>query len=351
MTVFNSPHYDGHELVSFAQDARSGLRAIVAVHNSNLGPALGGCRMFPYANDDHALDDVLRLSKGMTYKSALAGLPLGGGKAVIIGDPETQKSRDLLLAMGGFIDGLGGRYITAEDSGTTVSDLKIIAERTSYVSGVMEGGRFGGDPSPYTAQGVFLGIKAAIKFKYSRNSVAGMRVAVQGAGAVGRHLITLLIAEEAMVFAADINPKNCQLAQQLGATIIPCDQLLGCNVDVLAPCAMGAAINVQSVDIIKAGVVAGAANNQLANNVQGERLLERGILYAPDFVINAGGIIDVYYQRAEGSSASTAAHLTTISRSLEEIFSRSASSGVSTVAIAEQLAEEKFLKNRQTKAA
>ena len=351
MSVFNSSHYDDHELASFCQDARSGLRAIVAVHNSNLGPALGGCRMFPYANDDHALDDVLRLSKGMTYKSALAGLPLGGGKAVIIGDPASLKSRDLLLAMGQFVNDLGGRYITAEDSGTTVTDLKIIAERTSYVSGVVEGGRFGGDPSPYTAQGVFLGIKAALAFKHGSDDLSGVRVAVQGAGAVGRHLIELLIAEGAIVFAADVNVKHCQLAQQSGAVVIPCDHIMGFDTDVLAPCAMGASLNAGSVEIIRAGIVAGAANNQLASNAQGERLLRRGILYAPDFVINAGGIIDVYYQRTEGGSAKTAAHLSNISSSLLEIFTQSEASGLSTVAIAEQLAEDIFLNGLRVKAA
>ncbi|WP_269620694.1 Glu/Leu/Phe/Val family dehydrogenase [Zhongshania sp. BJYM1] len=351
MTVFNSQHYDGHELVSFKHDARSGLRAIVAVHNSNLGPALGGCRMYPYANDDDALDDVLRLSKGMTYKSALAGLPLGGGKAVIIGDPAKLKSRELLLAMGSFIDDLGGRYITAEDSGTSVSDLKIIAERTSYVSGVMDSGRFGGDPSPYTAQGVYFGIKAALKFKHGSDDLTSVRVAVQGAGAVGRHLIALLTAAGATVFAADINTTNKDLARQAGATIIACDEVLGFAADVLAPCAMGAAINAETVEEIQAGIVAGAANNQLAGATQGERLMERGILYAPDFVINAGGIIDVYYQRAEDSSASTSAHVETIAVTLSEIFKRAVTSGVSTATMAECLAEEKFLLGRRVRAA
>ncbi|MBQ0760844.1 MAG: Glu/Leu/Phe/Val dehydrogenase [Zhongshania sp.] len=351
MTVFNSPHYDGHELISFKHDARSGLRAIVAVHNSNLGPALGGCRMYPYVNDDDALDDVLRLSKGMTYKSALAGLPLGGGKAVIIGDPSKMKSRDLLLAMGGFIEDLGGRYITAEDSGTTVSDLKVIAERTSYVSGVMEGDHFGGDPSPYTARGVFYGIKAALKFKHGSDQLFGVRVAVQGAGAVGRHLISLLIGEGAVVFVADVNPKNAELARQSGATIITCDEVLGFAADVLAPCAMGAAINSYTIENIQAGIVAGAANNQLASDAQGDRLLQRGILYAPDFVINAGGIIDVYYQRAEGSSASTSAHIARIADSLLEIFARSIASNVSTAGVAERLAEERFLLKNRVEAA
>ncbi|MFT7403615.1 Glu/Leu/Phe/Val family dehydrogenase [Zhongshania sp.] len=351
MTVFNSPYFDGHELVAFKHDARSGLRAIVAVHNSNLGPAMGGCRMYPYVNDDCALDDVLRLSKSMTYKSALAGLPLGGGKAVIIGDPSKNKSRDLLLAMGGFIEDLGGRYITAEDSGTTVADLKIIAESSSYVSGVLDGGRHGGDPSPYTAEGIFHGIKAALKFKHGSADLTGVRVAIQGAGAVGRHLISLLILEGARVFAADINTRNCELARLAGANIIACDEVLGFAADVLAPCAMGAVINADTVETIQAGIVAGAANNQLANTAQGERLRQRDILYAPDFMINAGGIIDVYYQRAEGSSASTSAHIATIAASLTEVFGRSVARGVSTAAVAEGMAEERFLLGKHAKVA
>jgi leucine dehydrogenase len=349
VTVFNSPYFDDHELIVFKHDARSGLRAIVAVHNSNLGPAVGGCRMYPYANDHCALDDVLRLSKSMTYKSALAGLPLGGGKAVIIGDPSKIKSRELLLAMGGFIEDLDGRYITAEDSGTTVADLKIIAESTSYVSGILDGGRHGGDPSPYTAEGVFQGIKTALKFKHGSADLAGIRVAIQGAGAVGRHLISLLILDGANVFAADINARNCELALLAGAKIIACDEVLGFAADVLAPCAMGAVINADTVGDIQAGIVAGAANNQLADAEQGERLRQRGILYAPDFMINAGGIIDVYYQRAEGGSASTSAHIATITASLTEVFERSAARGVSTAAVAEGMAEERFLLGQYAK--
>jgi leucine dehydrogenase len=279
----------------------------------------------------------------MSYKSALAGLPLGGGKAVIIGDPASQKSRQLLLAMGEFIEGLNGQYITAEDSGTGVADMKVIGERTTYVSGVMDGSRFGGDPSPYTAQGVYYGIKAACAFRHKANSLKGVRVAIQGAGSVGRHLTALLVAAGAEVFIADINAANLALAQALGAKTVAVADVLSMDVDVLAPCAMGAVIDEQTVGVIKAGIVAGAANNQLAQVIQGEQLSQRGILYAPDFVINAGGIIDVYYQRAEGSSEKSAAHVETIADTLQRIFRRAEHTGETTARVAELLAEERFL--------
>jgi leucine dehydrogenase len=351
MSVFNSPSFDHHELVAFKDDPRSGLRAIVAVHNTSLGPALGGCRMYPYASAEQALEDVLRLSRGMSYKSALAGLPLGGGKAVIMGDPATMKSRRLLLAMGEFIAGLNGQYITAEDSGTGVADLKIIAERTSYVSGVMDGSQFGGDPSPYTALGVFCGIKAALDFRFKETSLQGVRIAIQGAGSVGRHLTELLIAAGAEVFIADVNAANLSLAKAMGAKPVAVADVLGLAVDVLAPCAMGAVIDEQTVGRVQASIVAGAANNQLAKSIQGEQLRQRGILYAPDFVINAGGIIDVYYQRAEGSSNSTAAHVERIGDTLQAIFKRADKTGEATARVAEQLAEEIFLPPVKTAAA
>ncbi len=351
MTVFNSPSFDRHELVAFKEDHASGLRAIIAVHNTNLGPAIGGCRMYPYTSDEQALDDVLRLSRGMSYKSALAGLPLGGGKAVIIGDPATQKSRLLFRAMGDFIEGLNGQYITAEDSGTGVADLKIINERTRYVSGVMDGSQFGGDPSPYTAQGVYCGIKAALAYRQNVTSLKGVRVAVQGAGAVGRHLTQLLINDGAVVFVADINPNNLKLAQDLGAESVSPEAIFSLAVDVLAPCAMGGVIDEQRVGQIKAGIIAGAANNQLANAIQGEQLRQQGILYAPDFVINAGGIIDVYHQRIEGSSDNTAAHVESIGETLQKIFRRADKLSKNTATVAEELAEEIFLRPMKTAAA
>ena len=343
MSVFGAPAYDHHELVVFRDDAASGLRAIIAVHNTRLGPALGGCRMFPYASDADALDDVLRLARGMTYKSALAGLPLGGGKAVIIGDPRTGKSRALLLAMADFVDSLGGRYITAEDSGTTVADMAVIGERTPHVSGVQVGGRFGGDPSPFTAYGVYCGMLAAIRHRLGRDDVKGLRVAVQGVGAVGRHLAERLIARGATVFAADPNADNLKRAGMLGATVVGVEEIAALEVDVFAPCALGAAIDAQSVENLRAPVIAGAANNQLASPAEGERLRRRGILYAPDFVINAGGIIEIYHQRLGSAPQQSERHIERIATVLRDIFARADREQRSTEAVAESMAEEIFM--------
>lgn len=342
MSVFSDPSFDGHELVAFHEHAASGLRAIVAVHNATLGPAVGGCRMYSYSSDAAALNDVLRLSRGMTYKSALAGLPLGGGKSVIIGDPRTLKTRDLLLAFGDFINSLGGRYVTAEDSGTTVADMKIIGERTRHVSGVTSQQRFGGDPSPYTAYGVYCGIRAALRFQRNTDNLKGLRVAIQGVGAVGRHLAERLLRQGADVIVADVNQDNLLRAEKLGARIVAPEEILSLRCDVFAPCAMGAIINENTVSTLRADIVAGAANNQLATADQAEQLQQRGILYAPDFVINAGGIIDVYYQQRGGSSEQSETHVERIAETLMEIFARSEAEKKSSHAVAESMAEAIF---------
>ena len=342
MFVFSSQSFDQHEFVSFAEDAKSGLRAIVAVHNSNLGPAVGGCRMFPYENDDHALHDVLRLSRGMTYKSALAGLPMGGGKAVIIGDPKTQKTPELLQAMAEFIDKQGGKYITAEDSGTSVADMQIMAQFTEYVSGVNSSQEFGGDPSPFTAYGVYCGIQSALKFKTGSDDVRGVRVAIQGVGSVGYYLCKQLLEQGAEVVVADVNLDNLAAAKKLGAVVVPTDQIVSADVDVFAPCAMGAVINAQSILHLRAPIVVGAANNQLASEVNADMLSQRGILYAPDFVVNAGGIIEIHHQNA-GTMDQSRAHIAKISDTMTSIFELSEEQQVSTVAVAEQMAEHKFM--------
>jgi leucine dehydrogenase len=341
MSVFSSPSFDHHELVSFTEDPISGLKAIIAVHNSNLGPAVGGCRMYPYSSDDDAVEDVLRLSRGMTYKSALAGLPLGGGKAVIIGNHRTDKTPELLRAMGDFIEKLGGKYITAEDSGTTVGDMKVIGERTRFVSGVVDNHSHGGDPSPYTAYGIYCGIQAAIKHKLGKDSVRGVKLAVQGAGAVGRHLSELLIKDGAKVYIADVNQENLDAAIAMGAESVDVDKIIGMDVDVFAPCAMGAILNDESIAQLKASIVAGGANNQLARHHHGETLRQAGILYAPDFVINAGGIIEIHYQRTNSPDKSKA-HISKIGDTLIEIFRLSDEQECSTIEIAEQLAKSKF---------
>ncbi len=343
MSVYCHPDFDKHELVAFKHDEASGLKAIVAVHNSNLGPATGGCRMFSYADEHAALADVLRLSRGMTYKSAMAGIPLGGGKAVIIGDPAKEKSRELLLAMGDFIDSLGGRYITAEDSGTGVADMAIIGERTRHVSGMVAGEKHGGDPSPTTAYGVYQGIRASVSFRFNAD-LKGIRVAMQGIGNVGYHLAKYLVNAGAIVFAADISAQNIDRAvSELGVKPLSLADILSADVDVLAPCALGGAINETSIDDIKATIIAGAANNQLATIEMDAGLMNRGILYAPDYVINAGGIIDVYYQtQNQRNKEMLQDHVDHIGNCLTEIFERSAVADKPTGAIADQMAEGIF---------
>ena len=341
MNVFDHPDFDHHELVAFRDDPASGLKAIIAVHNSTLGPALGGCRMFSYASNNEALSDVLRLSRGMTYKSALAGIALGGGKSVIIGNPQQDKSRQLLLAMGDFINSLNGSYITAEDSGTGVADMAIMSEKTAHVTGVVNGEEYGGDPSPITAYGVYQGIVASVAYQFN-SDLKGVRIALQGIGRVGFYLARQLIEAGAIVYAADINPANIQRAvDQLGVIALPLDNILSSDVDVLVPCALGGAINPQSIDIIKAKVVAGAANNQLATADMGEALKQRDVLYAPDYVVNAGGIIDVYYQtQGIRDRKIVSDHVDKIGATLKTIFTRSTQTGRATSHIADELAEE-----------
>lgn len=342
MNAKQSPSFDNHQHVAFIDDADSGLRAIIAVHNTKLGPAVGGCRMFPYANDEQALEDVLRLSRGMTYKSALAGLPMGGGKAVIIGDPASDKTPELLRKMGEFIESLDGLYVTAEDSGTSVVDLKLIATNTAHVLGVNEEQEFGGDPSPLTASGIFYGIKAAVHYKLGRDNLVGVKVAVQGAGAVGQYLIKLLHEAGAETVVCDINLKNLAKAEALGSKVVDVKDIIDQDADVFAPCAMGAIINDESIRRLKARIVAGGANNQLAEPHHADSLLERGILYAPDFVINAGGIIEICRQYKNLPMAECRTQIERIGDTLIEIFERSDELGVSTSVVAEQLAEKRF---------
>ena len=348
MSVFSHIDFDHHEQVVYGHDKANGLKAIIAIHNSNLGPALGGCRMWAYANDDEALRDVLRLSRGMTYKSALANLPLGGGKAVIIGDPHTGKSAALFQAMGDFVDSLGGRYITAADSGTGVAEMQIMAERTRHVSGAesreaFTGGTRNGDPSPATAYGVFIGIQAAVKHRLGRDDLHGLKVAIQGVGQVGFDLARQLKAAGAELWVSDIVEANVRRAvEQLGATAVTQQAIFGLDVDVFAPCAMGGIINQQTLEALRAPIIAGAANNQLADASLAETLRRNECLYVPDYAINAGGIIDVYYGRSGGSAAQLKAHIEGIGATLGQIFQRAESASKTTVEIADQLAEERF---------
>ncbi|MFO7275850.1 MAG: Glu/Leu/Phe/Val dehydrogenase dimerization domain-containing protein [Pseudomonadota bacterium] len=345
MNVFELPDFDDHEQVVFASDARTGLRAIVALHSTALGPAAGGCRMWRYASSGDAVADALRLSRGMSYKNAMADLPLGGGKAVIIGDPRRDKTPELLEAFGRVVESLGGRYVTAEDVGTTAADMEVISRVTRYVSGLhRRAGGAGGDPSPWTALGTFLGIRAAVKFKLGRQSLEGVSVAVQGTGGVGYHLCRLLTAEGARVRAADVRAEALdRVVSELGVTPVSAESILFEPVDVIAPCALGAVLNATSIPRLKAPIVAGAANNQLATADDGVRLHAAGVLYAPDYVINAGGIISVAREYLGGATEEQVkSEVHRIADRLLEIFERSRRENRPTSAVADQLARERL---------
>ncbi|SEI79914.1 leucine dehydrogenase [Pseudomonas linyingensis] len=347
MSVFSHCEFDQHEKVVFGHDQASGLKAIIAIHDTTLGPALGGCRMWSYASDEEALRDVLRLSRGMTYKSALANLPLGGGKAVIIGDPHRGKSAALFEAMGALIDSLGGRYISAADSGTGVAEMQLMARRTRHVAGAEAREGFNGDPSPSTAYGVFVGLQAAVRHRLGRDDIRGLKVAIQGVGQVGLGLARHLHAAGAELFVTDIVDANVQRAvSELGAHAVRQQDIYGLDVDVFAPCALGAIINRDSLEALRAPVIAGAANNQLASPELGEELRQRGCLYAPDYAINAGGIIDVALQRGDATPAQLRAHLDGISATLAEIFARADAEGATTTSIADRLARERLQAGR-----
>ncbi len=277
MEIFDLREFDAHETVIFGHDARTGMRAIIAMHSSALGPAAGGCRLWPYAGTAEAVRDVLRLSRGMSYKNAMAGLPLGGGKAVIIADPR-RKTPELFEAFGRLVEGLDGRYITAEDVGTTTADMAQVARVTRFVAGLGRApGAAGGDPGPKTALGVFLGIKAAVRFRLGRSDLAGMKVAVQGVGGVGYHLCGLLARAGAKLFVADVRaPALQRVCDEFGALAVGSDEVLFEEVDVLAPCALGAVLDAQSIPRLRARIVAGAANNQLAQDQDGAGLTQRG---------------------------------------------------------------------------
>ncbi|MCE9662414.1 amino acid dehydrogenase [Halomonas sp. M5N1S17] len=345
MQVFDHPEFDHHEQIVFGSDAASGLRAIIAIHDTHRGPALGGLRIYPYASEDDALTDVLRLSRGMSYKSALADLPLGGGKAVIIADPRHDKTPELLRAMGRLVDSLGGRYITAEDSGTSEADMRHIHEATAHVSGLARRPGESGDPSPFTAHGVFCALQSAIRHGLGRADMDGLRVAIQGVGHVGAHLARQLHAAGARLVLTDIDQEALELlAGEVGATTTAPAAIFDADVDVFAPCAMGAALTADVAKRLRAGVVCGAANNQLATPDVADLLHGRGILYAPDYVANAGGVIEVEYQRHEDySRKAVMAHVERITATLDEIFERARRRGTSPAAIADELARERLV--------
>ena len=340
--VFTSPAFDGHEQVLFCTDAESGLRAIIAIHDTALGPALGGCRMWPYQSEAAALTDVLRLSRAMSYKNALAQLSTGGGKSVIIGDPQRDKSDALFYAFGQFVENLGGRYIVAEDVGTTVQDMGLIRSQTSHVMGFSADEGSSGDPSPVTAYGVFCGLKAAVEFRLGRTEIKGLRVAVQGIGHVGYHLCKYLHEGGASLLVSDIQQEAAARAEMdFGARIVDGADIYSQEVDVFAPCALGAELNARTIPRLKASVIAGAANNQLERAEDGADLAAREILYAPDYVINAGGVINLSYERESGYERESAmAHAGRIYEVALEVFVRARQEGRPTSDIADDMARE-----------
>ena len=349
MSVFSHPEFHQHEQVSFFHDEKTGLKAIISVHNTHLGPALGGCRMWAYESDEQALRDVLRLSRGMTYKAAITGLPLGGGKSVIIGDSKKIKTADLMKAMGRAVETFGGRYIVAEDVGSTVEDMNNINTQTKHVVGVSHDGQGSGDPSPTTAYGVYVGLKAAVRYRLHRSDLRGLKVAVQGLGNVGYNLCKLLAKDGAQLWVTDVaQDKVAQAVKEFGAKAVGLNDIYSQDVDVFAPCALGAILNDGTIKVIKAKVIAGAANNQLAEARHGEVLRDLKVLYAPDYLINAGGLINVYYEyagRKEGKvydRAHVMAHVEKIDETSESIFRRAEQDGISTSAAADRIAEQRF---------
>lgn len=355
MSAFDHPEFDQHESVHFFHDPQSGLRTIIAVHSTALGPAAGGCRRWTYASDDIALTDVLRLSRGMTYKNAVAGLPFGGGKAVILASEEAPKTTQLFRAFGRAVQSLDGRYITAEDVGISVDDMRTVCHETEFVSGLpQEGDSAGGDPSPWTALGVFLGIKAAATARLGTNSLEGLRVAIQGVGHVGQYLCRMLHEAGAKLVIADVDSTSLRsVCESMPAELVSPQEILFSDVDVLAPCALGNVLNSETVPRIKATIVAGAANNQLATPEDGTRMAELGILYAPDYVINAGGVISVAHEYlGQSSEQQVRAEVSKIPLRLRDIFEEAVARGLPTNALADDLARrivENGKKNKDMK--
>lgn len=337
--IFNELNFDDHEQVVFVSEPKSGLKGIIAVHNTALGPAMGGCRMWNYASEALAVNDVLRLSRGMTYKNAVAGLPIGGGKSVIIGNPRTDKTPALFEALGEALERLCGRYITAEDVGTSPQDMAYVANKTSYVAGLGASG----DPSPYTALGCFVGAQAAVKHHFKRDTMDGLTVALQGLGHVGYDYARRLHQAGAKLVVADIDESALERArQEFGAQVVGVDAIYDVAADIYAPCALGATLNPNTLSRLSAKIVAGGANNQLATADVGVMLREKGILYAPDFVINAGGIVKVCYEYLKKPESEVEAHVREISDTLSEIFTRADFEGRPTSVVADELAQSRF---------
>lgn len=336
---------DGHEAVMHVIDEPTGLRAIIAIHSTVLGPAVGGTRFYPYSDEQAALTDVLRLSEGMTMKAAAAGLDLGGGKAVIVGDPERITTDALLEAYGNVVDRLCGAYVTAEDVGTTVEMMTVVARRTRHVKGLPREMGGSGDPSPMTARGVHVSMRAVAEHLWGGSSLQGRTVAIQGVGKVGAPLAERVAAEGARVVIADVDTEDVKtLAEKIGAEIVEPDRILEVDCDVLAPCALGSVLSEASIPRLNCAAVVGSANNQLAEDADADRLAERGILYAPDYVVNAGGIVNIAVEVETGfySRDTAGERVDRIGERLSEILETAARSGVTPLAAAEKLARARI---------
>ena len=338
----------GHEQVIFCNDSETGLKAIIAIHDTTLGPALGGTRMWNYSNEIDALNDVLRLSRGMTFKASISGLNLGGGKAVIIGDAKTEKTEALMKKFGEYVNKLGGTYITAEDVGMSTKDMEYVREMTKHVTGIPESMGGSGDPSPVTAYGVYWGMKASAKFKWGSDSLEGKTILVQGVGHVGENLVKHITEEDVKVFVTDINEeKLAEVSEKYGAKIITGDAIYDMDMDIYAPCALGATLNTDTIHRLKCAIVAGAANNQLEDEmIHGEMIKEKGIVYAPDFLINAGGLINVYseingYDREKSLNKTRKIYDTTL-----EILLKAEQEDITTHKAALVIAEQRIQNNR-----
>ena len=336
------PDFDAHEDVRFFDDEASGLKAIIALHSTHLGPAAGGARFWHYARDEEGLVDALRLSRGMSYKNAMAGLPLGGGKSVILAPEDRHKSPELLHAFGRAVDSLGGRYVTAEDVGMSVADMIEVSRTTSFVAGLPNSsGDVGGDPGPHTSLGVFLGLKAAVKRALGKDSLEGLHIALQGAGSVATGVALHACAEGARLSIADVDSAKAQkLAEAVEGTVVAPEDILSVEADVLSPNALGAILTEETIAALRVPVVAGGANNQLATPEDGQRLHQRGILYAPDYVINAGGIINVCTEYlGDGDASLVRRRIEGIPVRLEEVWTESAASGRDPAAVADAMAQ------------
>ncbi|QJB67905.1 Glu/Leu/Phe/Val family dehydrogenase [Parasphingorhabdus halotolerans] len=340
--MWELPDFDGHEAVHFFHDVDTGLSAIVALHSTHLGPGAGGTRFWHYENRETAVTDALRLSRGMSFKNAMAGLPLGGGKAVILADRNRTKSPEMLAAFGRMIDSLAGQYVTAEDVGMTAADMVELTKQTQYVSGlpVTSQGEAGGDPGPFTAMGVYLGVKAAVKHKLGRADLEDVHVAIQGVGSVGGGLARLLAKDGAKLSIADINKGHAaSLASEIGAHVVGLDDVMRIEADVFSPNALGAILDKVSIAHLNVPIVAGGANNQLATPEDGQRIFDRDILFAPDYVINSGGIISVGLEYlGDGDVDEVNSRVAKIPERLTEIWQESASRSLPSAEVADNMA-------------